>query len=157
MAHDIAYDSAKNENRGCFAKLLSLDMPLHLCITCNLELYLKEFSIDRSYEVWRDLEPRTVNLLTDNDVRNLIVKDRWFHPNWEFNFETLEFRSLALICLTRVLQVYIWVVDFEIEGRWTGIQGYAVPYDEYPPSTEEIRDPPFRRMWKRVIVDARSG
>ena len=45
MAHDIAYDSAKNETKGYFAKLLSLDMPLHLCIACNLELYLKEFSL----------------------------------------------------------------------------------------------------------------
>ncbi len=45
MAHDIAYDSAKNETKGYFAKLLSLDMPLHFCITCNLELYPKKLAL----------------------------------------------------------------------------------------------------------------
>ena len=63
--------------------------------------------------------------------------------------ETIRFLTISLD-----LRKKIWVVEYEIEGRGTGI--VAVRIDETT-GEEEICEPRFTRMLIRVVIDARTG
>ena len=109
---------------------------------------------EKLYAVSQDVEPRTVDVLSEKEVRRFIMKDPVPHGFVEVKPETIDFRSLGLVCLSRLLQVYVWVVDFEIEGRGIGV--YELRVNETTGELEALENP-FHLMRFYDIIEARSG
>jgi hypothetical protein len=93
------------------------------------------------------------NILTEDEVRRIIMEDT-VYVNIEVKPETIEFQSLKLVCLRKATQTYVWIVDYEIDGRGTGIVGVRI---NTATGEEEIVETPFTRMHFQRQVDARTG
>ena len=122
----------------------------------SVRAVIDAYTGEKLYAVSKDMEPRTVNVLSEERIRKQIMRDPCFpRIKIEVKPETIEFRSLGLVCLSRVLQVYVWIVDYEIEGRGTGI--YALRANETTGELEAIDENPFHLMRFYDIFEARSG
>ncbi|MDH5687746.1 MAG: hypothetical protein OEZ48_07790 [Candidatus Bathyarchaeota archaeon] len=93
------------------------------------------------------------NILAEDEVRRIIMEDAAYR-NIEVKPETIEFQSLKLVCLRKATQTYVWIVDYEIDGRGTGIVGVRI---NTTTGEEEIMESPFRRMHFQRQIDARTG
>ena len=93
------------------------------------------------------------DMLTEDEVRRIIMEDA-VYVNIEVKPETIEFQSLKLVCLRKATQTYVWIVDYEIDGRGTGIVAVRI---NTTTGEEEILESRFTRMHFQRQIHARTG
>jgi len=112
---------------------------------------------EKTYMEALDL-PVPKDVLTVEEIRRLVVEDPGgvLRMDIEVKPETIEFRSLLLVCFMKNTpsKTYKWVVEYVCEGRGKGV---GIARINETTGELEIMEPRFSRMSFQVIIDARNG